>query len=364
LPALALLLYEFISHGLFAAGIDHFQWPQSFALLAMCTGVLIVSSQFQISASQLPTLAKGVSWIAYLMGGLGIVQFIAANTFGYVWNPLPNVIALGRTVAETDAIRFGGLFRANGISSESSYYGMGMVMLTALCFTLLSLTPPNHKSNFFRRGALFMAMGGVFASVSFAAWGVLVIVLSLYIANNFDFVFHYKKTLLISLVLIIAVVVIVGPFLQERILNILRSEDSSANYRLQVAIDLIISPADDLLSTLLGTGVGMDSSNSKVVKTFEKYLSLDYLTWVIGSRNRMVIVSGWAYIVITMGWIGLALNWWLLAAAFQGQCRNSFPRIPLFALSVGYLFAIGSYLSPEWWAWLVLASVLKRVQTQ
>jgi len=68
LPALALLLYEFVIHGVFGGGISDFQWPRSFALLAMCTGLLIASSRFRISEYQLPTLVMWVFLTGVLVG--------------------------------------------------------------------------------------------------------------------------------------------------------------------------------------------------------------------------------------------------------------------------------------------------------
>jgi hypothetical protein len=364
LPSSALLLYELVVHGILGNGIGDAQWPRSFALLVMCAGLLVASSRYRISELQLPTLAKWLSWSAYLMGGLGIVQFVVANAFGLVWNPLPEVIALGGAIAETDASRFGGLFRARGISGEYSYYGMGMVVLAALCFALLSLAPPDRRSRLFRGGALLMALGGVVASASFAAWGVLAVVVFTYLFANPGIVFRYRKVLGVSLVLAIAAGVFVWPFLQDRFMSVLTNpDDSGVNYRLRAGIDLIVAPADDFPSALVGTGVGLDSRNPAVLRTFEKYFSAAYLDWVLGGRTNVVIVNSWAYLVVTMGWIGLALNGWLLAAVFAGRRSRSFPTLPLLALSVGYLFAIGSYLSPEWWASLELIYLLRTVRS-
>lgn len=362
LPALALLLYEFAIHGVLGGATSDLQWPRSFSLFAMCTGLLLVSSRFRIGEYQLPSLAKWVGITTYLMGGLGIIQFIAANLFGYIWNPLPEGLTLGGSDSVIDVTRFAGLYRSLGISSEYSYYGIGMVVLTTLCLTLLSLVPPDRRSSFFRNGALLVGIGGILTSASFAAWGVFVVVLLVYIGANPSRVLRYKKTFITILLLAIAGFVIVWPFLQGRLLNVIESEDSSFNYRIRVAIDLIIAPADDLPSALLGTGVGMDNNNPMVNKTLQKYFSVDYLNWILGNRTRLVIVSAWAYIVVTMGWVGFVLNGWLLAAVFRGQGRQSIPVLPLVALTVGYLFAIGSYLSPEWWALLVLISALKRVR--
>ncbi len=363
-PAMVLLLYEFVVHGVFFQGLSDPQWPRSFALLAMCAGLLTISGRFQISESQLPTLTKWVNWSAYLFGGLGVVQFILANIFGVIWIPLPDEFALGGSNAESDAFRFAGLFRSRGISSEYSYYGLGMVVLVVLCLTLLSLSPSDRRSRSFQYGAILMAVGGVIASVSFTAWAVFVIFLLFYISTNPGIILRHKRLLVGSLLLVITTIVLVAPFLQNRLINILSGVDNSSNYRLRTTIDLMIAPANDLRSILLGTGVGMDGNNPVVWETFEKYLSRDYLAWVTGDRTRLVIVSGWAYVIVTMGWIGLALNMWLIAAVFRGRRKRFSLTLPLFVFSIAYLFAVGGYLSPEWWAWLVLVAALKGVQPQ
>lgn len=364
LPALALLLYEFVIHGVLGDGVGDPEWLRSFGLLTMCAGLLLVTDRLRISEFQLPILAKFVSWIAYLMGGLGVVQSVVSNTSGYFWNLLPEETAVSGAIAESDALRFAGLFRARGISSEYSYYGLGMVVLVTVCLGLLYLAPPDSKSKLFRVGALLMAISGVIVSASFAAWGVLSVTALFYVVASPTSLMRHKRTLLVSSMPLIAAVAILGPYLQGRLFDVLNNLDASATYRLEAAIDLIITPASDLASALVGTGVGLDATNQATWTAFQRHLSLDYLSYVVDDRGFLEIATGWAYVAVTMGWVGLALNGWLLAATFRKQGRRACPAIPLLALSLGYLFAVGSYLSPEWWALLALASVLRGIQTQ
>jgi hypothetical protein len=362
-PAFALFLYELIVHGVLGGGASNPQWIRSFALLTLCVGLVMVLSRLQVREQQLPAIAKWVSWCAYLMGGLGIAQFLASNAFGYLWTFLPDRLAVHGT-PELDTDRFAGLFRAQGISSEPSYYGLGMVMLTALCLAFLSLAPPDRKSSLFRYGALLIAIGGVVVSASFSALGVLAVVLLVYAATHRVFVLKHKAVVLASVALIIAAVVFLRPFLEDRLLDVLGDQDMSTDYRLRAAVDLVFAPADDLPSALLGTGVGMDAGSPTIWRAFERYIPPEYLNYLLEDRSQLDLATGWAYVAVTMGWIGLALNGWLVVAAFQGQSRLSFPTLALLALSVAYLLAVGTYLLPEWWAWLALVAVLRSARAR
>jgi len=365
-PVLFLILYEISIHGFLGGNILEQEWLKSFALLIMCTGLIIVSIKFQISKQQLPRFATFVSWIAYILGGLGITQFIFAYAFGYFFRPLPNIMALGTTNVELDAQRFFGLSRAVGISSEPSYYGVGMVVITTLCMVLIYLIPPDHyRSRVFRYGALLVSVAGVAVSASLAAWGLLIIVLLGFFLCRLNGVKKRQTAFFPIFIVIIFAAILIWPFLQARVESVFTNpDDRGVNYRLRAAIDLMLSPSNDLVSNLLGAGVGMDGNVSQVEDTFSNYFSHDQLRMIRSDRTNVVIVSAWAYVAVTMGWVGLALNVWLLLAVFGQRHGWPFPSLPLILLCVGYLFAIGNYLSPEWWAVLVLSAFLTNMQKE
>jgi len=206
-----------------------------------------------------------------------------------------------------------------------------------------------------------MALSGVAVSASFSAWGMLLIILLSYGLMYPSIILRNKMTVLAVLGLLILTSVIMWPYLQKRGKSVFTNpSDNSVNYRLRAALELILNPANNSLSAWLGTGVGLDSKNPQVENTFLQYFSKDYLEWSMGGRGQIVIVNGWTYITVTMGWIGLILNGWLLASIFRRGKRWSVPRLPLLLLSIGYLIGIGSYLSPPWWAWLTFAVGLRR----
>lgn len=376
-PALILLLLELAVHGVLGGGIGNVEWVRSYLLLAMCAGLLIVMSDFRIRPHQLPGLAKAVSYMAYLMGGLGMIQFALSNTVRYVWQPLPSWLAVGQVSVENDALRFAGLQRALGISSEFSYYGIGMTVLAAICLALLYLVPPPPQARFFRYGAMLAALGGVVTSVSLAAWGLLGVVLlgwavsqnvivvvrqwKVYVAS---FVIRRWEVLLTGCAVLIGLAIFLWPYLQGRLTNIITSADGSTNYRVKASIDLLISPSDDLSMLLFGTGVGMESQDPKVLETFLKYFSQEYLNWLNSSSSSVSLTNGYTYVAVTMGWIGLALHVWLIMSVFRKRGNRLVPRLPLVLLIVGYPFTNGIYLSPSWWACMVLVAALLSIRME
>jgi hypothetical protein len=362
-PAAILILYELVVHGLCGGAISDPQWPRSFALLMMCAGLLIVSSKFRIHVGQLQRFSMAVSWVAYLMGGLGITQFVLANGLGYVWYPLPDALSLRAADINIDALRFSGLLRSMGISSEPSYYGLGMVVLFTLELTLIRLAPPDSRSRSFRGGALLMALGGVAVSASFAAWGALALVLLGWLVSRRKSL-HERTALLWIVIGIVCTIAVTWPFLQPRIESVLTNpDDASMNYRLRTSVELIVAPTNDLVSSLLGTGVGIDHGNSRVLEIYMQYFGAATVSyWTDMSRSgSIVLVAGWAYVAVTLGWIGLALNGWILAVVFRGKGCQLVASLPLVMLLVAYFLAVGRYLSPEWWALLVLINALRRI---
>jgi len=359
-PPLALLAYELVVQGVFRGKVHNPEWITSFSLLAMCAGILIVSSKIRIDANQLPALARGVSWCAYLMGGLGVAQFALGNVIGIEWQPLPDWLALREVDTRIDALRFAGLRRAWGISGEYSFYGIGMALLAVLCLMLIYFTPPsNRKTRFFQGGASLMALMGLGASASFSGWALLAMtLLAWFVTGSRRILIRHRKILLLGFVALVFFVVITWPFLRSRWQSVLSGKDTSANYRLRASMDLILSPGRDVFSSLIGTGIGLEQESSQVLMTYEKHFGSDLIVW----RGGAVIVNGWAYIAVTMGWIGLALNGWILVAILRNKGNRLVPRFPLLVLLVGLFFASGHYLMPYWWAWLVLVVALRSVR--
>lgn len=363
LPASTILLYEFVIHGVAYQAIGNAEWVRSFALLSMSAGLIVVSSRLVISEMQLNRLATIVSWTALLMGGLGLAQFLLANIFGFILIPLPASLAVGGATVETDALRFAGLYRSRGISSEFSYYGVGMVVLTTLCVTFYFLVPPIRKRKTFRRFALLLALSGVLTSVSFTAIGMLFAVLLSYIAIIPRMAARHRNVLFAGLLVIAATLMLIAPFLQGRFSRVLANQDNAALYRISAPLALFVTPADNFAASLVGTGVGLDSRSRAVENNFAQFFSPEQIAQLVDGRAGLVLVNGWAYLLITMGWLGILLNSWLIWTVFQGKKKPSFLGLPLLVLLLSYFFGVGSYLSPEWWAMVTLVAVLRGVRT-
>lgn len=375
LPALSLITYEFIVHGVLLGGIAVPQWIKSFSLLTMCAGLVVVSSRLRLSERQLLLLAKSNSLVAYLMGGLGLIQFALGLLAGREWHPLPATILLNLPYSIGFDNRFGNLIRATGISYEPSFYGVGMVVVAALCLAFLRLVPPNRRSRYFLVGALITALGGVAASASFSAWGLMAAILLGWMAGSVKLghvpgriklagTRYGRRIVLVGLVLLVLAVVGMWPYLGGRFERLLGGSDNSANARLALSIRLILLPGEDLFSSLLGTGIGLAGDSATAREALTQYVIYYGDAAPPGDSDKISLWNGFAYVAVTLGWIGLGLNMWLIATVFRKKSDLPIPTLLFLALVVVYPFSIGRYLDPDWWALLVLVSVLRRVRTQ
>jgi hypothetical protein len=356
LPPLSLLVYEFLLHGVLDRGVYEREWLQSFALLVMCIGLLILSSRMRPCACQQMALIRAVGHLACGMGILGMGQFILNNVRGHPWFPLPAVLTMRDLdqVLLTDAHRFGGILRATGFASEPSRYGVTMVVLAALCLMLLGSISANRRTQRLLRRGLVFSILGTLISLSFAAWGVLGMVLLAYVVSKIKWNMprRYVRLILAMLALLVIALVALWPFVAARWQRLQSGADRSAIVRL-APVELIVKPGHNLVTSLFGVGIGLERQSPRVQQV---YGDLESQFDQLASTN---INNGLSVIAVTMGWVGLALQAWVILAPFLRGAKMPMSVLPILALLVGYFFATGHYLLPEWWALLSLACLLQ-----
>lgn len=353
LPVLVLVLYELLVHGLLAGAVENSEWIKSFALLCLCVGLVVSSIGLRMRPHTLRTLLTAMNGIAYLMGSLGVLQFFLANTVGLIWQPLPlsslvNVVDMGQ-----DAYRFAGLVRSTGVSHEPSFYGIGMVVVAFWCHLLRKYLPADGAQRRIQTGATALALIGAFLSVSFSAWALLAALLFSWMLSATERGITRRQNILASFkiaFLFLVAAVFLYPFVEARFENAYSSWD----YRLVGSVALIAMPAgfDLPLSVLTGTGLGLEGDSSRLLDVYTRDLAF-------GDRPTITIVNGWAYVAVTMGWIGLLVNLWIVVATLRRRGVFAAPALPFLVLLLGYFFMIGRYLDPDWWGLLVLVGSLR-----
>jgi len=346
---LLLIAYEFLVHGLALGCLGSSQWGRSFSLLVFCVGFAMLWSRLTIEPTHAPALTRAVCLLTLIMGSVGVLQFAASNATGRILQLLPENLSLKAMDHYHDSLRFGELFRASGWACEPSYYGIGMVVLTTLCRFLLRLSSLPRRLRQRARRAVIVGFAGVAVSLSFTAWGVLAAVLAAEVMGNRRSSLRRGHKLLLTAATCFALFV---AHFWSNIEHRWQSVPRSLAYRVLPSIDLMLSPGErgDMRSTFFGTGVGLESDSEKVPRVYERYLAQE--------RESYVLVNGFAYIAITEGVFGLVLNFFLVFTAVGRDKRKRVFVPPILVLLIGYQFASGNYLSPEWWALLVFAGAL------
>jgi hypothetical protein len=350
LLAFLLVAYEGLVHGLVENGISEGEWVRSFCLLVFNAVFLSDLSRFRVGVHEMRILSRIVAFVALAMGGLGVLQFLLSNLQDYPVRFLPLGIVQRVTDLSSDATRFRSLLRADGISYEPSFYGLGMATLTALCLVLSYLCPVGIEpalARLLRAGAV-TALLGVMVSVALTAWMVLAIFLFvLLILPAFRSASgRLRVRVVLGLLCVVALAMLVlYPYLEPRIGRFVSGQDTSAWRRL-VQIELIALPGDSIQTNVLGVGVGSEAKSTR-------------LHQVVGSLElvpeEVTILNSLAYVSVTMGWIGLVLNGLLVfVAVSNSRCKAMTFRWQFIVLILGILFNYGRYLSPEWWALLAL----------
>jgi hypothetical protein len=360
-PAITLLVYEFIVHGVLFYNAIEPEWLKSYALLWMYVGILLVTSRSLIRPENYKAIARCLIALIYFMGGLGIIQFCVSNIMQEQVVLLPDIFLLRVVDQDVDSLRFSGLIRATGVSYEPSFYGIGMTVLAAWCIKFIDMlsTEPRIKRHLYN--ALFVAIAGVIVSISFTAWGLLGAVLVCKMFSDYSAthkVFDVKMAL-VSVVIVLLISVIIWPYVVERWNSILFGLDGSANSRLWASLDFIIRPGVDLRSSLLGTGVGLDQTSPQILTIYSRYLSR---TWIEYLDYNLLLVNGFSYMAVSMGWLGLSINIWLIFSAFKASNKLFLKDSFLLVLIVGYFFSNARYLWPEWWAILVIVTLIRNAK--
>ncbi|MHB1416188.1 MAG: hypothetical protein ACYC1C_13145 [Chloroflexota bacterium] len=356
IPPIALLVFEVVVHGLAGSGSSESEWLKSLALLAMCTMLLLGLSNWRAEENEVLLLKTAFCAMAYGMAGLGVAQILVANVFGYSWLPVPDWMLLRVVDMEHDAARFGDFTRAIGISYEPSFYGIGMVMLTIWCQVLARLVPESKWSTSSKQKHLVVALFGVAISFSFAAWGLLAVSeMAWFVATRRNAVpavrrgFRRFGFLVVALLVISAAVFL--PVLAER----LETAYTSWDYRFIGSIELLISPAGDgeMVGNFIGTGIGLEADSQQLYRIYAQQMYFSYLPVI-------QTVNGWSYVAVTMGWVGLLLNVWIVLGILGVRGRLGSPIFPFLIFAGAYFFAIGRYLDPDWWVMLALFGGLTR----
>jgi len=349
LPVIVLLIYQFIVHGWIMEGLYNIEWVRSFALLTLYGGIFLVSGPIKMSRSILPTLARIIVWISIIMGSVGIIQFALANMIGWQPQLLPEALLLRIVDLRSDSLRFGGIVRATGLAYEPSFYGTGMVMALSFQFIFLDWYPDVLKGVRFSRIAMVLALGGLIASLSLAAWGVMGVILILRQLNAINSKNFFRG--IMGLAVLSVFIIPLWPKIENRWTT---GNDYSMIHRIWSSIELIVAPGEDLLSSLIGTGVGLDSTSARVWEVFISNLNADFIEYLSTAEIAISIVNGFSYIAVSSGWIGLAVNIAFVLAAFRFSIAEM-KRYPyILAAIVGYFFTNARYLWPEWWFLLLM----------
>lgn len=344
LLALLLLSYQFIVHGWIRGGAYNTEWLQSFALLAFYAGVFIIGGTLYISKDCLYGVGRVLVWSLLLMGGLGFTQFIAANSIGLIIQPLPEELSLRVVDLGRDSLRFGGIIRSTGLAYEPSFYGTGIVVALTLYYILVDWFPDILKTIRYKRPAILLGFAGAISSLSLAAWGILGTILIFRQVLKVG-----SKQILQSVAGFLSLfltVLLLWPRLQTRWTF---GNDYSLIHRVWSSVELIVAPGEDLVASLLGTGIGLDAQSAKVWSVIARNFSLDVIRYYQTENISLELVNGFSYIAVSSGWVGLAITIAIIFATFRFSLKAALSHMYVLALLVGYFFTNGRYLWPEWW---------------
>lgn len=355
--ALLLVLYQFIIHGWILEGVSDSEWIRSFSLLVLYAGLLIISWPLELAKQYLPTAARTIVWTLVIMGGLGIIQFLSANTIGLQIQLIPESLALRSLDLAQDSQRFGGIIRAVGFAYEPSFYGTGMVVSLVLYLVFLDWFSEVLDVTRFHRLALVCGFGGVIVSFSLAAWGVLGVVLILR-----QILRARPREIMRGVVVFLILSLIILPLWSSLSTRWTVGNDYSLIHRIWSSIELIVDPGEDLISSLLGTGIGLENNSYKVRQIFIQNLGIDVVQHFETEGISLDIVNGISYISVSSGWIGLLITVALIFSVFSFSLRVIRANIYIVALLFGYFFTNARYLWPEWWFLLLAITIMYNVR--
>lgn len=371
-----MLLHQLVIHGILFGALRDFEFRKDFILFALSMLTVIAGSVLWITPIQLRSLNRMTSLMSYTMGGIGLLQFIISNRLGRVWYVLPESLLYrdrdDPLAHEASTGRFGSLIRATGLSIEPSYYGSGMAILFGLCLTCIMLVPKKGIARWLQWGAMLMALIGVIISASGAAWVLTISALAAWLLAHIQWrgILPAVKSRLsrlqrrtvrrIVLLLLLAgtiTMALLVPFLSNRLENIQRGADRSANARVLLAIDLLRQPGDTFRESLWGTGLGHEARSQQLLNGYKRYNM--YLPRII---QKTPIWNGYAHFAVIMGYSGLLLYIALAATAVFARNQSGVPLAHLSVLVVLYPMAHGINLLAPWFGFVVLVVVLKSIR--
>lgn len=339
-----------ILHATLFGFITEAEWLKSFAQYVAYSWACCLLAGLKVDSTNLSKVSPWVSRLSILLGGLGILQFIALRVgmwprFPFQWgdyNPLYDPRA---------EMRAGGVAPATGFASEPSLFALGLVCLFALMLFLdRAKVVSNRKLWYVAMVALF---GGITVSFSVTGIGTMVI-LALAAGLNIS---HSSKRVLPTLLggVVIASLFAGGVFgvLHSRLQGVLAGKDNSAVVRVVVAADLVVTPLSSIETNWFGTGMGMERRElASYARVYE-----ENSLW--GNRPSKVRIHNiFATVRFLQGWIGLMFYGVIFWTVVRPMISNMRLAIPLCSLFLLYHFASGYYLTPSFWAMLCLIVVL------
>ena len=370
-----LIAYQVGWHGVVLGRLYEWEFLKYVTIYSYYMAFLMAGSAIWAQWYHLQWFNRAVGLTAYMMGALGVLQFAVANALGKAWYPIPEGMRVSTDFyieKELATKRFGGLVRGTGLATEPSYYGAGMTVLLALCLTSMMLMPCTGRARLFQWGAVLMSLIGVLISVSGAAWGLALLVIIAWFLMQVQWrgILPSLKSQLsrlqrrtVWIVLIVLVVAGVGvgvaliPFTVNRFQKIQSGADTSANSRLLLSLDLIRQPSDTFTESFIGTGVGLEANADVLWDGYQRY-GMFYRTKESGMA---AVWNGYSYFVLTGGYIGLALVFWLVWTVVRIPNRTGVPLFHLTVLAIFYPFAHGMILFAEWYAILILVWVIRSI---
>ncbi len=371
-----MLLHQLVIHGILFGALRDFEFRMEFIIFATSILTVIAGSVLWVTPIQLHSLNRMTSLMSYAMGGIGLLQFIISNRIGRVWYALPESLLYRNRddplAYESGTGRFGSLIRATGLSIEPSYYGSGMAILFGLSLTCIMLIPQKGLARWSQWGAMLMALVGVIISTSVAAWVLTISALAAWLLAHVQWrgILPAVKSRLsqlqrravrrIVLLMVLAGIITMAllvPFLANRLENLQRGADHSANARVLMAVDLLRQPGDTLRESLWGTGLAHESRSRQLFDGYKRYNI--YSLRII---QKTPIWNGYAYFAVIMGYSGLLLYIALAATAVFTRNQTGVPLAHLSVLVILYPMAHGVNLYAPWFGFVVLVVVLKSIR--
>lgn len=345
-----MVLLELI-HALFFGLSSELEWMKSVAQYAVYLIAFLTIAALKLDHTDLAAIFPWVRKTAVAFGGLGVIQFILLNSGMPAL--LPRSLSV-RIYNPFDSARTGGFVPTIGAATEPSHYAGGLLVLLALLLFLDSNT--NRKGKNPSYFAILIVLAGVL--VSFSMVGILtasaLVCAHLLSSRPTDRSVYFLVSA--TMLILIFATGLAAP-VQTRLLRILHGGDQSATIRVEAAVRLLFAPANDFETSLLGTGLGLETRDAASYHSIYDEVSVrDRISNEIRIHNLLAVVRYF------QGWTGVALYGalvWRMLYVPYGRWRKFF--VP-FIYFVALHFSTGLYLSPGTWAIFGLMTIMRRAQ--